>query len=58
MLQGAWRKLTDDPIRTVRVYRAFFPYKLRNTVKDVMAAEGITFEDLKDFMEKKNSATQ
>jgi len=24
-LRDAWRKLTDDPIRTVRVYGAFFP---------------------------------
>ena len=39
-LRDAWRKLTDDPIRTVRVYGAFFPDKLRNTIKDVMAAEG------------------
>jgi hypothetical protein len=47
LLQGAWRKLTDDPIRTVRVYEAFFPDKLRNTIKDAMAAEGMTLEGLK-----------
>ena len=47
----AWPKLTDDPIRTVRVYGAFFP-----TIKDVMAAEGMTREGLKDMIEKAKSA--
>ena len=55
-LEGAWRKLTDDPIRTVRVYGAFFPEKLMNTIKDVMAAEGMTLEGLKDMIEKAKSA--
>ena len=55
-LKDAWRELTDDPIRTVRVYGAFFPDKLRNTIKDVMAAEGMTVEDLKEMIEKAKSA--
>jgi hypothetical protein len=55
-LRDAWRKLTDDPIRTVRVYGAFFPAKLRNTIKDVMAAEGMTVEDLTEMIEKAKSA--
>ena len=42
---------------SIVVYGAFFPDKLRNTIKDVMAAEGITLEDLKDIMEKAKSAT-
>jgi hypothetical protein len=55
-LRDAWRKLTDDPIRTVRVYGAFFPDKLRNTIKDVMAAEGMTVADLTEMIEKAKSA--
>ena len=55
-LRDAWRKLTDDPISTVRVYGAFFPDKLRNTIKDVMAAEGMTVEDLTEMIEKAKSA--
>ena len=56
-LKEAWRKLKDDPVSTMRVYGAFFPEKLRNTIKDVMAAEGITFKDLKEMIEKAKSAT-
>jgi hypothetical protein len=55
-LEDAWRRLKDDPIRTMRIYGAFFPDKLRNTIKDVMAAEGMTFEDLKDIIKKAKSA--
>jgi hypothetical protein len=40
----------------VRVYGAFFPDKLRNTIKDVMGAEGMTLEGLKDMIEKAKSA--
>jgi hypothetical protein len=40
----------------MRIYGAFFPDKLRNTIKDVMAAEGMTFEDLKDIIKKAKSA--
>jgi hypothetical protein len=49
-LKEAWLKLKDDPVSTMRVYGAFFPEKLRNTIKDVMAAEGITFKDLKEMI--------
>ena len=56
-LKEAWRKLKDDPVSMMRVYGAFFPEKLRNTIKDVMAAEGVTFEDLKEMIEKAKSAT-
>lgn len=41
----------------MRVYGAFFPEKLRNTIKDVMAAEGMTFKELKEMIEKAKSAT-
>ena len=56
-LKEAWRKLKDDPVSTMRVYGAFFPEKLRNTIKEVMAAEGVTFKDLKEMIEKAKSAT-
>ena len=49
-------KLRDGPIRTVRVCGAFFPDNLRNTIKDVMAAEGMTVEDLTEMIEKAKSA--
>ena len=32
-LRDAWRKLTDDPIRTVRVYGAFFPTSCGSLLK-------------------------
>jgi hypothetical protein len=40
----------------VRVYGAFFPDKLRKTIKDVMAAEGMTVADLTEIIEKAKSA--
>jgi hypothetical protein len=54
-LKNAWRKLMGDPIRAMRVYGAFFPAKLRNTIRDVLASEGMTIEDVKKVIDKARS---
>lgn len=45
-----------DPLSYLRVIGAFFPAKVRNAIKDQMAAAGMTVEDLKEMMQKADQA--
>ena len=49
--------LKGDPVGFARVYGAFFPHKLREALKDVMAARGITEEDLHELRQKMEGTT-
>ena len=44
------KKLVADPIRYVRVVGAFFPDMIREEIRDMLAEEGITREDLEEIV--------
>jgi hypothetical protein len=44
-----------DPVRATRVIGAFFPERVRETIKDVMAEKGITIEDIHELLQKLES---
>jgi hypothetical protein len=47
-----------DPIRCFRIMAAFFPERVYNTMKDVMAEKGITEDDLKEIVRKASPTKQ
>lgn len=51
-LVKAWEIFAQDPVRAVRVLGAFFPDKMRETLKDMMAEMGMTIEDFREILEK------
>lgn len=54
-LDKALKQLADDPVLYTRIMGAFFPDEMRETLKDVMAAKGVTMEDLREIIEKAES---
>ena len=44
-----------DPVLQIRVAKAFFPDLIREALKDKMAEQGITHEDLKEFLTRRKS---
>ena len=51
-LHAAWKQLAADPIRFYRITGAFFPEKVREQTKDMLAERGITEEDLREMLEQ------
>jgi hypothetical protein len=51
-LSAALKKLAADPIRYVRVVGAFFPEMIREMIRDMLAAKGITREDLEEIIQE------
>jgi hypothetical protein len=49
-LSVSLKKLVADPIRYVRVMEAFFPDMIREKIRDMLAEEGITREDLEEIV--------
>ena len=47
-----------DPILQIRVAKAFFPDLIREALKDEMAEQGITHDDLKEFLTRRPAAYQ
>jgi hypothetical protein len=47
-----------DPVLQIRVAKAFFPDLIREALKDEMAEQGITHEDLKAFLTRRPAAYQ
>jgi hypothetical protein len=41
-----------DPVRYFRIMAAFFPERIYNEMKDLMAEKGITEDDLKEIVRK------
>ena len=41
-----------DPVRSIRVLSAFFPDTVREALRDSMAEQGITAEDLRELIRK------
>lgn len=54
-LGEALKQLSNDPILYVRVMGAFFPNEIREAIKDEMASQGMTEEDLRELMRKLES---
>jgi hypothetical protein len=47
-LLKAWQELIkEDPVRASRIMGAFFPERMREALKDAMAENGVTEEDLR-----------
>jgi len=44
-----------DPVLRIRVAKAFFPDLIREALKDEMAEQGITHEDLKVFLTRRKT---
>jgi hypothetical protein len=57
-LSAALDQLAKDPIRATRVLGAFFPDLVRETIKDQLAEEGITEEDLRALIRKLENPNQ
>ena len=47
-----------DPVLKIRVAKAFFPDLIREALKDEMAEQGITHEDLKEFLTRRPAGYQ
>jgi len=47
-----------DPIIALHVLGAFFPEKIRESIRDQMAEMGITAEDLREIIEKTEAASK
>ncbi len=47
-----------DPIRCFRIMAAFFPEMVYNTMKDYMAENGLTEDDLKEMIRKARPTKQ
>ena len=43
----------SDPVRSMRVLHALFPHTVREALKDALAEEGITEEELRDLIRKR-----
>ena len=56
-LSNALGKLADDPIRYLCVIGAFFPDMVRDAIKDDMAAQGVTEEDIRELVRRLESGT-
>ena len=48
----ALKELDDNPFLAIRVLGAFFPEMVREAIKDAMAANGTTEEDLRELIRK------
>jgi hypothetical protein len=51
-LDKAFEELSNDPIKYLRVVGAFFPNEMCESIKDAMAEQGITEEDLREIMQQ------
>jgi hypothetical protein len=51
-LSKAFQELDKDPVRAIRVIGAFFPEMVREAIKDAMAENGITIEDIREMLMK------
>ena len=54
-LGKAFDDLSKDPIAYVRVLGAFYPDEIRESIKDAMAEQGISVEDLQEIVRKLES---
>ena len=45
----------DDPVRWTRIMAAFFPGRVRETIKDQMANAGIDVDDIREMLRKSES---
>ena len=54
-LSKAFEELSKDPIRYVRVVGAFFPGDVREAIRDEMAAQGMSEDDLRELIRKLES---
>jgi hypothetical protein len=48
-LSKALEELKKDPVRTFRIMAAFYPEKMREVTKDVIAELGMTEEDFREL---------
>ena len=51
-LRKALKELDDNPTLRLRVLGAFFPEMVREAIKDAMAANGTTEDDIRDLIRK------
>jgi hypothetical protein len=52
------KKLARDPLRYVRVVGAIFPDMIRESIRDVLADKGITPDDLREIIRKREKPTR
>ena len=52
------RKLARDPLRYVRVVGAIFPDMIRESIRDVLADKGVTPDDLREIIRKREKPTR
>jgi len=48
----------SDPVRSIRVLSAFFPETVRGALRDSMAEQGITAEELRELIRKHEGSTR
>ena len=48
----------SDPVRSIRVLSAFFPEGVREALRDSMAEQGMTAEDLRELIRRHEGSTQ
>ena len=54
-LSKAFAELAKDPVQYVRVVGAFFPNDVREAIKDEMAEQGMSKDDLRELIRKLES---
>jgi hypothetical protein len=52
------KKLARDPLRYVRIVGAIFPDMIRESIRDVLADKGITPDDLREIIRKREKPTR
>jgi hypothetical protein len=57
-LSAALDALAKDPIQASRVLGALFPNLVRETIRDQLAAKGVTEEDLRELIRKLENPNQ
>ena len=48
----------SDPVRSIRVLSAFFPETAREAIRDSMAEQGITIEELRELIRRHEVSTR
>jgi hypothetical protein len=54
----AYEELSANPVKAIRVIGAFFPDMVREAIRDSMAENGITEEDLREMILKAERPTR
>jgi hypothetical protein len=54
-LSAAFDEMAHDPVRSIRVLGAYFPEMIREAIKDQVAEQGMTEDDIRELIRKLES---